>query len=235
MPYRFVQATPPGLPIWFGIANILGDVLWIVAYVLIIRQGFKDRTYGIPMLCIALNFTWEFIYAVDFPFPKTLVEILRWAWLLCDIVIVYQLFRYGREGQTIPPLKRYFYPICIAMFISAYVGQLAFHYSLHDKYGVQDAYMINLVMSMLFVSMYFARPRGEGLSVGAAWAKMLGTGILSLGSILMIKNDGWLKNSFMIYLYVTIFVFDVTYVVLLHQTRSAAAEKPVGDKMLAAA
>ena len=170
--------NPARLPIWFGIANILSaTVLWIVAYVLIIRQGFKDRTYGIPMLCIALNFTWEFIYAVDFPFPQNAGR--NSALGLAALRHCHRLpvLRYGREGQTIPPLKRYCYPICIAMFISAYVGQLAFHYSLHDKYGVQeDAYMINLVMSMLFVSMYFARPRGEGLSVGAAWAKMLGTG-----------------------------------------------------------
>src|SRR5271156_3317602 len=116
MPYRLVQLSG-GVPVWLGVVNILGDLLWLVAYILIIRQGFKDRTYGVPMLCIALNFTWEFIYAVDFPFPVHLVEILRWAWLLCDVVIVYQLFRYGRDHQNIPPIKQYLYPFCVAMLV----------------------------------------------------------------------------------------------------------------------
>ncbi len=91
MPYRLVQFT--GVPVWLGVVNVLGDVLWLVAYILIIRQGFKDRTYGVPMLCVALNFSWEFIYAVQFPFPNKIIETLRWTWLLTDAVIVYQFFQ----------------------------------------------------------------------------------------------------------------------------------------------
>jgi hypothetical protein len=231
MPYSLIELS--GVPIWLAVANVLGDVLWIVAYILIIRQGFKDRTYGLPMVCIALNFTWEFIYAVDYPFPAHSIELLRWAWLLCDVVIVYQLFRYGRESQNIPLIKQYFYPICVAMFASAYLGQLTFHYGFKDQYGIHDAYMINLVMSILFVSMYFGRPLGQGLSVGAAWAKMLGTGILSVASCFMIKD--WLKSSFMVYLYVTIFILDLTYIALLYRGRAAAAEQPDSGNMLAAA
>ena len=233
MPYRLMQlaGNPPA---WLGIVNVIGDLLWLAAYILIIRKGFKDRTYGIPMLCIALNFTWEFIYAVDFPIPITFIAILRWAWLIADCVIVYQLFRYGRENQTIPFFRLYFFPISIAMFISAYIGQLAFHYSFADPWGIRNAYMINLVMSMLFISLYFDRPDGRGLSLGAGWLKMLGTGILSAGSLISIK-DHWLEQSFMIYLYVSIFVFDVAYIVLLSTQQIRAARKPEDQGMLAAA
>jgi hypothetical protein len=231
MPYRLIQLSD--VPIWLGIANIVGDLLWLVAYIFIIRQGFKDRTYGVPMLCIALNFTWEFIYAVKFPFPVTIIELLRWAWLITDVVIVYQLFRYGRNSQNIPLIKEYFYPICIAMFASTYIGQMTFHYTFRDKWGAEDAYMINLVMSLLFVFLYFGRPRLQGLSRGAAWAKMLGTGILSIGSCFMIKN--WLASSFMVYLYATIFVLDVIYTALLYRTQAATAENSKNQGMLAAA
>jgi len=34
---------------------VIGDVLWIIAYILAIRKGFQEKTYGIPMMCIALN------------------------------------------------------------------------------------------------------------------------------------------------------------------------------------
>jgi len=232
MPYRLVQLGG-GLPIWFQAACIIGDVLWIVAYILIIVRSFKDRTYGVPMLCIALNFTWEFMYAVQFPNPNNITAMLRWAWLLTDVVIVYQLFRYGRDGQNIPLIKQYFYPICVVMFVFAYIGQLTFHYSFGDTLGGVDAYMINLLMSMLFVTMYFGRPNGAGLSRGAAWAKMLGTGVLSVASCFVFTN--WLQSSFLVFLFATIFIFDVIYIALLYRPQAAAAERPKDSGMLAAA
>lgn len=218
MPDRLIQLGHLAqVPIWLGIINILGDVLWIIAYILTIRKGFQDKTYGIPMLCIALNLSWEFIYAAIFTYPNNIIQILRWIWFITDCVIAYQLFRYGRAWQTIPLIRKYFYPLCVLMFLSAYVGQLTFHYSLADQWGMLDAYMINLVMSMLFVWMYFGRPAEKGLSIGAAWAKMLGTGILSVGSCFMITD--WLKSSFLVYLFITIFVFDVAYIALLYYDR----------------
>ncbi len=213
-----------GVPVWLGIINIVGDLLWLLAYILIIRKGFKDQTYGIPMLCVALNFTWEFIYAVQFPFPNKLIEGIRWAWLVTDAVIVYQLFRYGRANQVIPLIKQYFFPLCIAMFASTYIAQMTFHYSFKDRYGVEDAYMINLVMSLLFIFMFFSRSGMNGISLGAAWAKMLGTGILSLGSCFMIKD--WLKSSFMVYLFATIFVLDVTYIILIYMAQNSESGSP---------
>jgi hypothetical protein len=231
MPYRLVQFTD--VPVWLGVVNVLGDVLWLVAYILIIRQGFKDRTYGVPMLCVALNFSWEFIYAVQFPFPNKIIETLRWAWLLTDAVIVYQFFRYGRDSQTVPLIKQYFFPISIAMFASTYLAQLTFHYSFSDSLGGVDAYMINLVMSILFIFMYFNRPGLQGISRGAAWAKMLGTGVLSLGSCFLITD--WVKSGFMVYLFLTIFVFDVTYIGLLYRPRAAAVGRAEDRSVLTAA
>lgn len=211
-----------------GILNVLGDVLWIVAYVLTIRKGFQDRTYGIPMLCIALNLSWEFIYAAIFPFKQSMIiELLRWAWFILDLVIAYQLFRYGRAWQSTPLTRRFFYPVAIATFISTFVGQLTYHYTLGDPWGITNAYLINLVMSVLFVWMCLHRPGEKGLSIGAAWAKMLGTGVLSLGSCLMITD--WLKSSFMVYLYVTIFIFDALYIILLYDDkRQRASQTRIG-------
>ena len=207
-----------------GILNVLGDGLWIVAYILTIRKGFQDRTYGIPMLCIALNLTWEFIYSAIFPFKKSMIiELLRWAWFILDLVIAYQLFRYGRRWQSTPLMRKFFYPVTLAMFASTFVGQLTYHYTFGDTWGTTNAYLINLVMSMLFVWICLHRPGEKGLSIGAAWAKMLGTGVLSFGSCLMITD--WLKSSFLVYLFVTIFIFDVIYIVLLYENKHSLASQ----------
>jgi hypothetical protein len=33
------------VPLWLGAVNVIGDVLWIIAYILAIRKGFQEKTY----------------------------------------------------------------------------------------------------------------------------------------------------------------------------------------------
>ena len=234
-PLQLVQM--PQVPVWLGVVNVIGDVLWLVAYILAIRKGFQEKTYAVPMLCIALNLSWELIYAAIFRFPVDIIAYLRWAWLLADLVIAYQLFRYGRQQQTTPVMVKYFYPVAVVSFISAFIGQLTYHFTFGDTWGMSNAYLINLVMSMLFIAMFFGRNGSSGQSMGTAWTKMLGTGILSVGSCFTITN--WLQSSFLVYLFVTIFILDVIYLVLLyadkrlHATQAkipaVAAASPAAD------
>jgi hypothetical protein len=77
-------------------------------------------------------------------------------------------------------------------------------------------------MSMLFIFMFFGRGGSSGQSLGTAWCKMLGTGILSVGSCFTITN--WLQSSFLVYLFVTIFILDVIYLMLLY------ADKQPGER-----
>ena len=56
MSHHLVQMAQ--VPLWLGAVNVIGDVLWIIAYILAIRKGFQEKTYGIPMMCIALNLSW---------------------------------------------------------------------------------------------------------------------------------------------------------------------------------
>ena len=205
------------------VAAISGDLLWLLAYILIIRKGFQDRTYGVPMLALALNFTWEFLYTVQFPPTDTLHIVLRWSWLLADVVIVYQFFRYGKETCEIPALKAYFYPISIFVFVNAYVAQITWRYHFYAINGYENAFLINFMMSVLFVQFFFLRsPELLGLSYGAAWAKMIGTAMLSVIYALQ-RDQPMFRYSFMIYVYSATFLFDVLYVALLTLGRKAAA------------
>ena len=44
---------------------IVGGIFWSLAYFLIIRQGFKDRTYGMPLAALCANISWEAIFALQ--------------------------------------------------------------------------------------------------------------------------------------------------------------------------
>jgi hypothetical protein len=201
---------------------VVGDLLWLYAYILIIRKGFQDRTYGVPLLALALNFTWEILYTVRFPPTDWLHIVLRWSWLLADAVIVYQYFRYGKDTGEIVALRPYFYLISIFAFLNAYLFQYFFRAHFYAPDGYDNAFIINFIMSLLFVQLFFLRSPGLlGLSYGAAWAKMLGTALLSIIFGLQ-RSQPMHRYNFMIFIYVSTFFYDVIYIALLAQARRAA-------------
>ena len=47
------------------LATALGSgVFWLVAYILIIYRGFKDQSYGMPVVAFIGNIAWEFIFGL---------------------------------------------------------------------------------------------------------------------------------------------------------------------------
>lgn len=219
--HTLAALTTPQILIVSG--AIGGDLLWLAAYILIFRKGFQDRTYGVPAVALALNFTWEILYTIQFPPSDWPHIILRWSWLLADCVIVYQYFRFGKESIVLPTIKRHFHAISIFLFVNAYIFQLTYRYHFNQPAGYDNAFLINFIMSALFVRFFFLRPDMRGLSYGAAWCKMFGTAILAT-IYAMQRQQSMLDYSFMLYLYVLTFVFDVTYIVLLARRRAGIRE-----------
>jgi hypothetical protein len=204
-----------------NVAGIIADVLWMLAYICTIRIGFRDHTYGVPLVAVCLNFSWEFVFSLIIR-PKSKLRMgLTLLWLAIDCVIVYQLFRYGRADQ-IAQLQPYFVPIVIGTMVLAIIGHITFYRTYEDPGGQEDAFAINLIMSILFVFLFFSRPDMRGLSYAAAWLKMIGTGILSAGNFWLMRKEEK-KYGFFIFLFGTIFLFDVIYVSLLWHARHAGS------------
>jgi hypothetical protein len=199
------------------LAAIIGSLLWVVAYVLMVIRGFRDQTYGLPLVAITLNFTWEFIYVFVYP-PDNNPELwLRILWLVADVFNVFLLIRYGRAVQSIPQIRRHFYSVLVWTFALCYVGHLALHHRLGTNADDESAYSINFIMSILFVFMFFNRqPTLSGISYGAAWAKMLGTGLMSLAALLSFLHSGK-THYLLLYLSAGVFLFDVLYIYLVRE------------------
>jgi hypothetical protein len=90
-----------------------------------------------------------------------------------------------------------------------------------DTLGLVVAFGINLVMSVSFVNLALSRPGQRGLSLGAAWLKMLGTlGTSIMCHVLVPAFNPRLDNfAFLTFLCASIFAFDILYLVLLYQGR----------------
>lgn len=209
-------------------------ICWTLAYLLIIRVGLRERTYGMPIAAFAANLSWEFIYAFVRP-SHGVQHAINVVWFLFDCAIGYTIVRFGPNEFPYLP-RRVFYGCFIALLVFAYpaVNLVGTQFDAGD--GVFSAFGMNLMMSALFISMFTARPAGRGQSAGIATAKLAGTAFAS-GS-LAVKSDlaARYHGGLLPYLYISIFVLDLVYLGLLLSVRaaavsSAAAEPNTGVKI----
>lgn len=199
--------------------TLLSGVCWSIVYIELIRNGFKDKTYGMPLFALGLNFAWEFIYAAD-ELMLGAASVQGWVnlvWAALDAVIVYTYFKYGREYFP-EKGKKYFVPFSILAFVSCFVMQLAFffHFGGGELAGQYSAFAQNAAMSVLFLTMLFSRGNTRGQTVLMAVAKWIGT---LAPTILMGVLQGF--NIYIVLMGVVCSVFDIIYIVVLSKWKKA--------------
>jgi hypothetical protein len=198
-----------------------GTLCWLAVYVLAIIQGHKYKTYGIPLASVLLNSSWEVMAAFVWVAPEPLWHVGAIVWLCFDLVIIWQLVTNGRAHQDIPEMKR-FYPWVLGVgFALALATQGTFARFAADDLGFADSYLINLVMSALFLRRFFAHRQHDGLAYAVAWTKMIGTGVISVALGFNLERffpraSQW---PLMYLLFGTIFALDVLYIALLARER----------------
>ena len=192
--------------------SVGSGVLWTLVYLMIIKQGFQDRTFGMPMAALCANISWEFIFSFlrPHPSPQRYVNI---TWCLFDSVILFQFLHFGRAsfGQYLP--ETLFYPTLVLTLILAFGAVLFVTYEFKDWYGRYAAFGQNFMMSVLFVDMLIRRGDVSGQSMYIALFKMVGSLLMS---ILFFRRN---PSSYLLnFLYVAILAFDVIYVLMLYAT-----------------
>lgn len=227
--YQLETGAPFDMSAWYNWVGAVGAVSWLVAYILVIVQGNKQATYGVPLVAICLNLTWELMDSFFLPDPVPIWIWIDRAWFIVDVLIARQLFLYGRREQFWPEVQRAFYVIVPCIMLAAFIGQYAWVTTFHDTLGILLAFVINLVMSALFLPYYFARREsGRGLSLPVAWLKMVGTGLSSVQCYFLIPLIHPIEPSttrfgayaFVHFLFVACFVLDVVYIVLVSRRQS---------------
>lgn len=226
----------------------IGGAVWLIAYLAAIRAAARDRAPALPVVAVCLNLTWEVVHSIVYPPPRQIDLVTNLAWLALDLVILFQILRFGASRQTIPELRRSFPAAIAATLAFAFIGHVTFHRHVTansifpDESGAIPAFIINLVMSVLFVAMYFNRRDGAGLSKTVAWAKFVGTGLYAVGNSLVLARipetrylvqvretgtDAWvaagevgnttIHPGFLYFLFIGIALFDLIYLWLLYR------------------
>jgi hypothetical protein len=190
----------------------VGGLFWILTYVFIIFKGSKDKTYGMPLIALCANISWEFIFSFIIP-SSTPQLFINYLWFGLDCVIVFQFFRYYKNEFPNLSSSIAFTAFGLLLF-SAFIIIISGAQLLDDHRGVYAAFGQNLLMSILFVGMFFKRGEGlRGQSIFIAVFKMIGTGLTSIHFYLYepVSHSSLVLPS----LFVSILSFDLLYVLLL--------------------
>lgn len=186
---------------------------WALTYVLMIRRGFLDETYGMPLVALCANVSWEFIFSFIHPHGPVQrpVNII---WFFLDLIIVFQLLRYGPR-EFVDLSKSVFYAMSGLALATSFFTVLFTTIEFEDWDGAYSAFGANLLMSVLFIAMLYARRSLRGQSISIAFSKMIGTVLASLAFYLYASVS---QGSILLpFLYVAILTFDLLYLVMVYR------------------
>lgn len=156
---------------------LLSGICWTIVYIELIRVGFKDKTYGMPVVALSLNIAWEALYSYIGlkSNPASVQNWINLIWFLLDVVIVYTYLRYGRKEFSKHINQKYFIPWTIIIFLMSFVIQYSFIVEFRDLASWYSAFIQNLIMSVLFINMLVIRMNTKGQNLTIAISKWIGT------------------------------------------------------------
>nr|WP_322711290.1 hypothetical protein [Nostoc sp. ChiSLP03a]MDZ8212494.1 hypothetical protein [Nostoc sp. ChiSLP03a] len=190
---------------------ILSGIFWTVAYLLIVRRSIQDKSVGMPLVAVCLNISWEFIFSFMFKSRKPQLYI-NYVWFFLDSIILIQYLRFGKLNFRQHSSKTAFYTAFFSVLAVSFFNMLFIVYEFgRNNSATYIAFQINLIMSMLFLYMLLSRSSVAGQSMYIAIAKMIGTACASLSVYLSQPS-----SILLAFLYVSIFLFDLVYSILLY-------------------
>jgi hypothetical protein len=196
----------------FYVLTLTSGISWTIVYLAIIVRSFKDRTCGMPFFALALNLGWEFIYSFLLGGPRSLQMVINVTWFFFDVAILYAWLKYGRDEFPKTVDRRWFLPWTALAITTGVVTQYFAGLEFPGLFGpTYSAFVINLVMSILFVAMLARRDSVAGQSMGIALFKWIGTAAPTTQFYL---HTG---SNLVLVLGLFVFLFDVIYLVMLYQ------------------
>ncbi len=204
------------------ILKIVSGLSWSLVYILLIYNGFKYKSYGIPLVALALNFGWEFFYSF-YQLDVNNISLQRWInifWFVLDLIIVYQYFKYGKQHFSKKTNQKLFIPWSILIFAVCFLIEYMFLHEFGKSMGARyAAFLQNLIMSILFIDMFLKRIKTAELSITVAIFKWLGT----LAPTILFG----MENSFILVIGLLCSIFDLIYIGILFTNKN----KVVSNKL----
>lgn len=190
---------------------LLTGICWTIVYTELIYLGFKNKTYGMPSIALALNFTWEAFYSyVSLKNNWGIVQIsIITIWFLLNIIIVYTYLKYGIKHFPQNISEKYFIPWNIIIFSMPFIIQYSFFIEFGKIGALYSAFLQDLIMSILFINMFVNRTDTKGQNLIIAISKWIGSLAATIFTIVVYAN----KLCFVLGIFCSL--FNIIYIHLL--------------------
>jgi hypothetical protein len=211
----------------YGAAFTIFNGCWIFLYILVIRRGFKDQTYGIPFVALTVNLAWDIIGAFVAPSvaqsqgnsAPVYQGTIDFFYVIIDLIIVFQVFRYWysdmEPGATHGKRWQFYFFVVLALVFSLMLVRATMS-ALNDPLGVQVGFIDTFINSALFIDMFYRRSDLRGQSLWIGLAKLVGTGAMLI-ALTIRPWPGTEGSPILPVLFAGIFVLDLAYAILVYQ------------------
>ncbi|MCD0467298.1 hypothetical protein [Flavobacterium sp. ENC] len=208
-----------------ALLGLSGVLCWIFAYMLIAYRGVKDKTYGIPLIPLAFNLGWEFVFSFCFPF-NVYAQVTNALWFFCDLGIVYTYFKYGYSSfNAFYGLeKRQWYLISGFAFLIGFLFNFL-GYNFFSQYLSQFpsaeipvflAWMILLITPVCMLAMFLQRKNSQGQSFIIIASMIIGNFFFILQFFLHPFYYKW-SNPFLVLIVTVSVIIELYYAKLLYK------------------
>lgn len=205
---------------WIALFDTFVLIFWSVTYIECIRKGFEDKTYCIPFFAICMNYSVEILCLVHCFITydtRVLTYVVHSLQVMLDTGIVITYLKYGkRELALLLSHQNIKNRLCVGKYfvirtiVNALVVimVLTICYIYVSNWKGYFQFVDNLIMSVLFIAMYFVRKGNRGQNLCIAITKMLGT----LSATLMVGVVSKVIPILVIGL--ICFVLDIAYIII---------------------
>ena len=183
--------------------DVISGICWSIVYIIANIIGFRCKTWCIPKVAVCTNFSWEFLvvtYRLLTGQIHSFAFLIQFVWLILDIGILTTWLLYDTRDRRYA-LRNIL--LFILVFASIYL--IACRQAMWEYV----AFIINLLMSILFVYRLYKDPQKKWISFTVGICKMLGTMAATLRCGILCCNSliAWLGGL--------CFIADVLYITLL--------------------
>lgn len=204
----------------------IGGLFWAIAYFLVIFKGIKDKAHGMPLVPLALNFTWEFIHV--FIYPSNGISLyLNLIWFLLDLGIAFTYFKYSynsfnifynvkKTHWLILSLSTFFIGFMLNLYGEQFFSQLQNIISKEMIFAeVLVGFIVYLFVPACMIAMFFQRKNSQGQSFLIAFSFSISIIFYVIEILFNPYHHQW-GNSFMMVLMATCIIIQVYYAVLIY-------------------
>ena len=169
-------------------------IFWLGAYALILYHAFRYKTYGMPIIAMCANFSWEIILGSGiFPAcpafwttcPDQILQPLTFSAAILDAIIIFTILKYGRKYFTKQQfVHKYYYVLVLFGIATAFTviylimaetytqniypvvvnGEIPDFILVGIQGGIYTGWGDALMMALLFIALFYARENLEGQS-----------------------------------------------------------------------